>query len=109
MSDASPSLGSQLSPANRRLESWKAIADYLGRHVTTLQRWEHEEGLPVHRHHHEKRGSVYAFTAELDDWLLRRSVVSGSDRRRRIRRARRSKARPPIVCRMGGQISAQRC
>ena len=64
---------------NRRLESWKAIADYLGRHVTTLQRWEHEEGLPVHRHHHEKRGSVYAFTSELDDWLVRRSVDPNHD------------------------------
>lgn len=59
---------------NRRLDSWKAIADYLGRHVTTLQRWEHEEGLPIHRHRHEKRGSVYAYTAELDAWLQARST-----------------------------------
>jgi TolB-like protein/Tfp pilus assembly protein PilF len=59
---------------NRRLDSWKAIADYLGRHVTTLQRWEHEEGLPIHRHHHEKRGSIYAYTAELDAWLEARST-----------------------------------
>ncbi len=58
---------------NRRLDSWKAIADYLDRHVTTLQRWEHEEALPVHRHFHEKRGSVYAFTSELDAWLAQRA------------------------------------
>ena len=64
---------------NRRLDSWKAIADYLGRHVTTLQRWEHEEALPVHRHFHEKRGSVYAFTSELDAWLRERSVDAGHD------------------------------
>jgi TolB-like protein/Tfp pilus assembly protein PilF len=60
------------------LDSWKAIAEYLGRHVTTVQRWEQDEGLPVHRHHHEKRGSVYAFSAELDQWLARRSAVTGA-------------------------------
>jgi TolB-like protein/Tfp pilus assembly protein PilF len=62
-----------------RLESWKAIADYLARHVTTVQRWEHEEGLPVHRHLHEKRGSVYAYRAELDEWLIGRSVAASPD------------------------------
>ena len=73
------------SGPNRRLDSWKAIADYLGRHVTTLQRWEHEEGLPIHRHHHEKRGSIFAFTAELDAWLEARStsapasIANGAD------------------------------
>jgi TolB-like protein/tetratricopeptide (TPR) repeat protein len=65
----SPSI--QLS---RRLESWKAIAEYLHRHVTTIQRWEHDEGLPVHRHRHDKRGSIYAYTAELDAWLDARST-----------------------------------
>jgi TolB-like protein/Tfp pilus assembly protein PilF len=59
-----------------RLESWKAIAEYLGRHVTTVQRWEQEEGLPVHRHQHEKRGSVYAYAHELDAWLTARSVAT---------------------------------
>ena len=76
MSDEHHVHAAKFSGASRRLESWKAIADYLGRHVTTLQRWEHEEGLPVHRHHHEKRGSVYAFTSELDEWLAQRSVAS---------------------------------
>lgn len=55
-----------------RLDSWKAVAEYLGRHVTTVQRWEHEEGLPIRRHQHEKRGSVYAYPAELDAWLAAR-------------------------------------
>jgi TolB-like protein/Tfp pilus assembly protein PilF len=57
-----------------RLDSWKAIADYLGRHASTVQRWEQEEGLPVHRHQHEKRGSIYAYRDELDSWLAARSV-----------------------------------
>lgn len=60
-------------PADQRLDSWKAIAAYLGRDVTTVQRWERREGLPVHRHVHDKLGSVYAFRAEIDAWLrLRR-------------------------------------
>ena len=52
----------------RRLESWKEIAAYLGRDITTVHRWEKREGLPVHRLHHSRLGSVYAYTAELDAW-----------------------------------------
>ena len=47
-------------PSEERLDSWKEIAAYLGRDVTTVQRWEKREGMPVHRHVHDKRGSVYA-------------------------------------------------
>jgi TolB-like protein/tetratricopeptide (TPR) repeat protein len=57
-----------------RLESWKEIAAYLGRDVRTVQRWEKSEGLPVHRHLHEKQGSVYAFKAEVDQWRSTRDV-----------------------------------
>jgi Tol biopolymer transport system component len=60
-------------PADRslqdRLDSWKAIAAYLKRDVTTVQRWERREGMPVHRHLHDKQGSVYAFRSELDAWV----------------------------------------
>ena len=78
MSETIPALFSDSSGAARlhRLDSWKAIAEYLGRHVTTVQRWEQDEGLPVHRHHHEKRGSVYAYPAELEQWLARRSAAA---------------------------------
>lgn len=51
-----------------RLDSWKEIAAYLSRDVTTVQRWERRERMPVHRHVHDKRGSVYALTSELDAW-----------------------------------------
>jgi TolB-like protein/Flp pilus assembly protein TadD len=57
----------------RRLESWKEIAAYLGRDVTTVRRWEKREGLPVHRLHHSRLGSVYAYTAELDAWRGKRA------------------------------------
>lgn len=56
-----------------RLTSWKEIAAYLGREVRTVQRWEKRERLPVHRHQHERGGTVYAFRGELDAWLASRS------------------------------------
>jgi Tol biopolymer transport system component len=57
-----------------RLDSWKEIATYLNRDVTTVQRWEKREGMPVHRHQHDRIGSVYAFRAELDDWVRSRNL-----------------------------------
>lgn len=51
-----------------RLDSWKRIASYLKRDVSTVQRWERREGMPVHRHLHDKLGSVFAFRSELDEW-----------------------------------------
>src|SRR3954462_7246502 len=61
-----------------RLDSWKEIAAHLGRRVRTVQRWEATEGLPVHRHAHQRRGTVYAWTHELDDWLATRQVPPGN-------------------------------
>ncbi len=56
------------TPREDRLDSWKKIASYLKRDVSTVQRWERREGLPVHRHLHDKQGSVFAFRSELDAW-----------------------------------------
>jgi TolB-like protein/Tfp pilus assembly protein PilF len=66
-----PPASSTRAPADKpsdRLESWKDIAAYLKRDVSTVQRWERREGLPVHRHLHDKLGSAYAFRSELDAW-----------------------------------------
>ena len=60
-----------------RLDSWKEIAAYVKRDVTTVQRWEKREGMPVHRHLHDKRGSVYALTEELDLWVQSRRLPDG--------------------------------
>jgi hypothetical protein len=57
-------------PAEVRLDSWKEIATYVKRDISTVQRWEKREGMPIHRHVHDKRGSVYALSSELDAWLL---------------------------------------
>ncbi|HTB96360.1 MAG TPA: tetratricopeptide repeat protein [Terracidiphilus sp.] len=59
-------------PPEQRLDSWKEIASYLKRDVTTVQRWEKREGMPVHRHLHDKRGSVYALPEELTLWIQSR-------------------------------------
>lgn len=67
-------------PDGDRLDSWKEIATYLRRDVTTVQRWERREGMPVHRHLHDKLGSVYAFRSDLDAWArgrIGRQTVDG--------------------------------
>jgi TolB-like protein/Flp pilus assembly protein TadD len=74
---SSPRIGADSQ--GRRLESWKEIAAYLGRDVTTVRRWEKREGLPVHRLHHSRLGSVYAYTAELDAWRGDRTPTAGTD------------------------------
>jgi hypothetical protein len=51
------------------LNSWKEIATYLGRGVRTVQRWEAELNLPVHRPRGKTRSAVVAFRQELDAWL----------------------------------------
>ncbi len=51
-----------------RLDSWKEIASHFGRDVSTVRRWEKNEGLPVYRHPHHKRSSVYAYKQELETW-----------------------------------------
>jgi hypothetical protein len=67
--NSEPATGTPSEPSAReRLDSWKEIAAYLKRDVRTLYRWEKEEGLPVRRHTHGKRGSVYAYAHELDAW-----------------------------------------
>jgi len=57
-----------------RLNSWKEIALYLRRQVRTVQHWEKREGLPVHRHFHNKQGSIFAFRSEIEAWGKRRAA-----------------------------------
>lgn len=64
---------------DERLDSWKAIAAYLNRGARTVQRWEREAGLPVHRLQHEKLGSVYAYRRELDAWWKSRGAQLESE------------------------------
>src|ERR1700740_1998302 len=68
-----------VKPPEDRLDSWKEIATYLNRDVTTVQRWEKREGMPVHRHLHDKMGSVYASRAELDAWARGRNLPAAPE------------------------------
>jgi hypothetical protein len=52
------------------LNSWKEIANYLNRGVRTVQRWEQELQLPVHRIGTGKRAPVYAVISELQFWMV---------------------------------------
>ena len=51
------------------LSGWKAIANYLGKGVRTVQRYERELGLPIRRPAGKPMGSVIATKAELDGWV----------------------------------------
>ena len=75
----------------RRLESWKEIAQFLNRDVRTVQRWEQTGKLPVRRHVQEglKRGSVYAYEAELEAWRRPDPPASPSPEAETPRRSRR--------------------
>jgi len=55
---------------NRRLDSWKDIAAYLGRDIRTVYRWEKERGLPIHRLPGGQRRAICAYTTEIDEWLV---------------------------------------
>ena len=73
----SPDPFSRPQPARDVLESWKEIAAYLGRSVRAAQLWEKEENLPVHRHQHDKQGTVFAYRDELDRWRESRTTPPG--------------------------------
>jgi TolB-like protein len=72
-----PAEGSPLP--GKKLVSWKEIANHLGRETRTVQRWEKNEGLPVRRHEHQKRSTVYAYATELDEWFKRRQPEDDPD------------------------------
>src|SRR6476646_10450317 len=78
MSDTGPGVGIRDGglPTGQRLESWKEIASYLRRDKRTVQRWEKEYGLPVHRLQLASGSTVYAYTDELDAWYAKRQPPS---------------------------------
>jgi Tol biopolymer transport system component len=79
MGETFPGAAPSVKPPEDRLDSWKEIAAFLNRDVTTVQRWEKREGMPVHRHLHDKIGSVYASRAELDAWARGRNLPAAPE------------------------------
>jgi tetratricopeptide (TPR) repeat protein len=53
---------------DRRLSSWKEIAQFFGKDERTVKRWE-QRGLPVRRVPRGTRSSVFAYESELEGWL----------------------------------------
>jgi hypothetical protein len=70
------------------LSGWKDIANYMGKGVRTVQRYEGQLRLPVRRPAGRARGSVVASKAELDAW------VAASPVREQLRMAINSDPRP---------------
>lgn len=70
---------SESPPSEDRLDSWKAIAQYLHRDLATVRRWEKSLGLPIRRVGLTGR-SVFAYRREIDEWLTTaRPVLAAPD------------------------------
>jgi hypothetical protein len=78
---------SHLTSSNPRdkaavLTSWKEIANYMGKGVRTVQRWEQDFGLPVRRPRGSSKKAILARPCDLDAWVaLRcssRAVTTGA-------------------------------
>ena len=69
-----PAKGTQRS---QFLSGWKEIANYLGKGVRTVQRYERELGLPIRRPAGKTSGSVVATVAELDAWVAASPIREG--------------------------------
>lgn len=52
------------------LTSWKEIANFMGKGVRTVQRWEATLGLPVIRPSDSRSGIVMARPSDLEAWLV---------------------------------------
>ena len=68
----------QLAAKPQMLNSWKEIAVFLDRGVRTVQRWERDLQLPVHRIGQGKRSPVYALVPEIRFWVAT-SNINGSE------------------------------
>lgn len=80
-----PSAG--ITPSGMResatmMTSWKDIAQYFGRSVRTVQRWECEFGLPIRRRRDGLiKGSIVAIPTEIEAWIQKRYLPRPYTRR----------------------------
>jgi hypothetical protein len=51
------------------LTSWKEIAEYLGKGIRTVQRWEDDLALPVRRTGEKPKAAIFAVPEEIDAWV----------------------------------------
>lgn len=69
------------------LSSWKDVAAHLGKSVRTVQRWETELGLPIHRPNGRQQRIILAYPDELRRWVgakLAANKPNGSDSHDRL-------------------------
>lgn len=102
----------ETKPNDEILDSWKEIACFLRRGVRTVQRWERTEGLPVRRHDHLKRGSVYALRSEITLWVRTRqfghTAAANTDRSSQREELRESiAAQRMLMNQLGDQLKVQ--
>jgi hypothetical protein len=75
-------MGRQTAAQGEVFSGWKDVANYLGKSVRTVQRYERELGLPIRRPVANATITVIATKAELDAWIsaspVRRSEVTGN-------------------------------
>jgi PAS domain-containing protein len=55
-----------------RLYGWAEIASFLGRGIRTVQRWEKDVALPIHRLFKQPGSPVHAYRKELVHWVKAR-------------------------------------
>jgi len=89
--------GTAPKPQERRLESWGEIAAYLRREIRTVQRWERNLGLPVHRLPVGKQASVFAYPSELDNWFRERESRLKEDQEDDDHHLSSSPTPPPVI------------
>lgn len=63
--------------AHEIVSGWKEIANYMGKGVRTVQRYERLLGLPVRRPAGKPWGSVVATKAEIDAWVAASPIREG--------------------------------
>jgi cytochrome c-type biogenesis protein CcmH/NrfG len=80
----------------RRLDSWKEIAAFFQRDTRTVRRWEQTRNLPVRRVP-GRRGYVFAYVAELDQWLRSADATAHEEEELYLGSAEIDEPEPPVV------------
>lgn len=62
------------------LSSWKEIAQYVGKSVRTVQRWERDFGLPIRRPSANCHHAVLALAEEIDAWVRQKAQPRSGER-----------------------------
>jgi hypothetical protein len=65
-------ISANAAPRTPVLTSWKEIAQYMGKGVRTVQRWEQDFGLPVRRPSGSSKKAILARPTDLDAWVALR-------------------------------------